>query len=385
MLVENNPYPQDIRVFQEAVALKSNGYTVSVVSPAKQGQLWHERINGIDVFRYPLIPTVNNFYGYFLEYGWSLIAMFFISISVLARSGFDIIHIANPPDILVLIGLFYKLFGKRLIFDHHDLAPELYGARFEGKANRWVYNILILFERLSCISANHIITVNQSYKSIEIQRDHVNEEKITVVRNGPPDLHGYSDPIDGGQKNRKFTLTYAGVIGYQDGVDHLVRALHHIISKLGRMDFNCVLVGEGDALSYVRSLAKELKLDDFITYAGWVDHTFVTHYLSAADICIAPEPSNPYNDKCTAIKLMEYMAAGKPIVAFDLPEHRITVQNGAAFARPNDDEDFAAQIVDLMDDPVRCRKLGQINRERIEKKLAWSHQVKYLLGVYENI
>jgi len=385
LIVENNPYPQDIRVYQEAQALKENNYSVSVISPAKKGQPWRECIEGIHVFRYPLFPVPNNFLGYFMEYGWALIAIFFISLLVWVSPGFDIVHIANPPDILVLIGIIYKILGKRLIYDHHDLAPELFQARFAGKSPRVLHTTLIIFERLSCRYANHIITVNESHKALEIQRSRVKAEKITVVRNGPPKLLRQAEPLQDIRIDGKTTLAYAGIIGFQDGVDYLLQALHHIVYEFGREDFHCVIVGDGDALPYIKSLVTELRLNQYVTMTGWVEHALVARYLCSADICIAPEPANPYNIRITAIKIMEYMATGKPIVAFDLPEHRVSAGKGAVYALPNDTEDFARQIVALMDAPDQRRTMGQHNIKRIEEELAWEHQAKLLIKAYEKI
>jgi glycosyltransferase involved in cell wall biosynthesis len=385
LLVENNPYPQDIRVYQEAMALKANDYTVSTISPAKKNQPLHERIDGVEVFRYPPPPASNNYFGYILEYGWSLAAMFILSLRVLVRPGFDILHIANPPDILVLIGIIYKILGKRLIYDHHDLAPELFQVRFGGKSNRFIHMILIFFEKLSCQCANHIITVNESHKALEIQRNRVRAEKITVVRNGPPKSLDQAKPLQDIKVAGKTALAYVGIIGFQDGVDHLIRALHHIVYGLGRKDFHCTIVGDGDAIKIVMPLATDLKLDKYIHFTGWVEHALVARYLCSADICVAPEPSNDYNNRSTSIKIMEYMAAGKPIVAFDLPEHRISAGKSALFAQPNDDKSFGAHIVTLMDDPERRQILGQFGRKRIEEELAWEHQAKLLIKAYEKV
>jgi glycosyltransferase involved in cell wall biosynthesis len=218
-----------------------------------------------------------------------------------------------------------------------------------------------------------------------MQRNHVKAEKITVVRNGPPKLLGQADPIPGVQIEGKITLAYVGIIGFQDGVDHLIRALHHIVFELDRKDFYCVIVGDGDALPYVKPLATQMKLDKYVNFTGWVEHALVARYLCSADICVAPEPSNPYNNKSTSIKIMEYMVAGKPIVAFDLPEHRVSADKGAIYARPNEDDDFAKQIVTLMDDPDQRRTMGQFSIKRIEEELAWEHQAKLLIKAYEKV
>jgi glycosyltransferase involved in cell wall biosynthesis len=283
-----------------------------------------------------------------------------------------------------LIAAFYKLLGKRFVYDHHDLAPEAYYFRFGGNGNRLVYHALVFFERLSCRLADHVIATNQSYRAIEMERGRVPEQRSTVVRNGPDlNLLQAVEPNPDLRRAGKTTIGYVGRMGFQDGVDYLLRALHHLVYDLGRTDFFCFVAGTGVAVPSLKALTGRLSLSDYVLFTGWVEHKDVARYLSAADIGVAPEPSNAYNDRSTMIKMTEYMALGKPIVAFDLPEHRVTAQDAALYACPNDELDFARQIVALMDDPERRKKMGQRGRERIETKLAWPHQAKHLLEVYK--
>ncbi len=384
MLLENCSYPRDDRVRQEARTLAVAGYQVSVICPLDPGQPWREILDGVRVYRFPAPPPANSFLGYLWEYGYSMAATFALSLLVLLREGFDVVHAHHPPDTFVFIAAFYKLFGKRFVYDHHDLAPEMYYARFGGSGNRLVYHALVLLEKLSCRLADHVIATNQSYKRVEMQRGHVPEERITIVRNGP-DLNRLrpTEPDPDLRRMGKTIIVYVGVMGFQDGVDYLLRALQHLVYNLGRTDFFCVLVGAGDASPGLESLTEQLDLAHYVSFTGWVGYTEVARYLSAADIGVAPEPSNSYNDRSTAVKIMEYMSLGKPTVAFDLPEHEATAQDAAAYARTNDELEFAQQIAALMDNPVRRKKMGEKGRERIEKELAWSHQEKFLLEAYE--
>jgi len=382
MLLENNSYPQDSRVRQEATSLTTAGYKVTVISPKESDQRWHEDCNNIEVYRFPAPPEANGFLGYILEYGYSIVATFFFSLFIFLKHGFDIIHAHNPPDIFVLIAIFYKILGKKFVFDQHDLSPEMYFARFSGEGNQIVYKALLFFERLSYFFADHLIATNESYKKIQIQRGNVPEDRITIVRNGP-NLHKIPQIIDSNSPaNKKSTIVYVGDMGYHDGVDYLLRSLQCLKKDLNRNDFNCVLVGAGDAYESIKSLAQSLNLTNDINFTGWVDHNEVKNFLQVADICVAPEPSNSYNDKSTMIKIMEYMAFAKPIVAFDLPEHRVTAQDSAIYAKPNEELDFARKIVLLMNDPEQRRKMGMNGRKRIESKLCWSYQASRLLEVY---
>ncbi len=383
MLVENTSYPQDCRVRQEANTLVSSGRRVTVISQRLAGQPASEEINGVKVYRYTAPGTANGFWGYMLEYGYAMGATFFISLLVAFRPGFDVVHAHNPPDTFVLIAAFYKLFGKRFVFDHHDLSPEMYYARFGGKGSSLVHRSLAFFEKLSCRLADHVITTNQSYKLIEVERCGVPDARISIVRNGPdmnflkPQSNGLPTATQG-----KTVLGYVGDMGFHDGLDYLLRTIAHLVYELGRTNVSCTLIGGGDAWTELKSMAQELRLDQHVSFTGVVEHEKVPSLLSTADICLSPEPSNSYNDNSTMIKLMEYMALGKPVVAFDLPEHRVTAGDAALYVTPNDETEFARTISILMDDPERRESMGKIGRRRIETELAWQHQGKNLLKVY---
>lgn len=385
MLVENCSYPQDFRVRHEAKALTEAGYEVSVISPSSPNQPWRETIHGVYILRYPTPIIGTNNITYLIEYSYSLLVMFFLSFLIFCKPGFDIIHTANPPDISVFIAVFYKLFGKKFIFDQHDLSPEVFLLKFSPnrKYYRLVHKVLLMLEKFSCSMSDHVIVPNQSYKSIVISRDRVPSQRITIVRNGP-DLEEKNKnfPINDLRRSGKKTLLYLGVIGSQDGVDYLLRSINILKNNLGRNDFICVIAGGGNALSELKDMSVNLGLESIVFFPGWVESNMVASFIDSADICLAPEPSNYLNDNSTMVKIMEYMEFGKPVVAFDLPENRITAQNSALYAKPNDELNFAQKISLLMDDPVMCREMGSIGRDRIEKKLAWEYQAKNLLKAY---
>ncbi|MEM4847074.1 MAG: glycosyltransferase family 4 protein [Thermosphaera sp.] len=386
MLLENQTYPQDPRVRREATALVDAGYRVYVIAPKRKDQPLQEVIDGVCVYRYPAPPAANSVLGYLWEYGYSLVASSVLSLLVFLREGFDIVHAHNPPDAFVFIAAFYKLLGKRFVYDHHDLAPEMYHARFNGRGNRLIYQTLVVLEKLSCRLADHVIATNESYKAMEMQRGGVPEERITIVRNGP-ELESVRlvKPDPELRSRAKTIIGYVGVMGFQDGIDYLLRALHHLVYDLGRSDFFCVLIGVGDARASLKQLATQLGLDPFIWFTGWVSDADLIRYLSTADICVDPDPSNAFNDRCTMIKMTEYMALAKPIVAFDLPEHRYTARGAALYVKPNDELEFARALVQLMDNSARRREMGSLGRHRIETELAWRHSVPALLNAYASV
>jgi glycosyltransferase involved in cell wall biosynthesis len=383
MLLENNPYPQDSRVRKEANSLTEAGYSVTVICPRKAGQPRREVIDGVTVSRFPPPTGGAGFIGYLWEYGYSMLAMLVLSWGVLLRGGFDAVHAHNPPDTLVVIGLFYKLLGKKFIFDHHDLSPELYAARFGGEEGSTV-KVLRFFEKLSCKTADLVVATNDSYKEIEAERDGVPAERIVIVRNGPSErfMKGHAPDPELAQSAGTI-LGYIGVTGYQDGIDYFIRALSHLVVDLNVTDVRAVIIGDGDALDSLKALTTDLSLDDYVWFAGWQEGDRLLELLSTADICVAPEPSNPYNNRSTMIKLMEYMSLGKPIVAFDLNEHRNTAQDAALYAEPNDEMDFAKKIACLIENPDRREEMGRSGRKRIEEQMAWPHQARQLIRGYQ--
>jgi glycosyltransferase involved in cell wall biosynthesis len=387
MLLENNPFPQDGRVRREARALVDAGYGVTVIAPASPGQCRTETVEGVRVRRYRVPPEGAGLLSYVVEYGYATIATFFLTLLVYVRSGFSVIHAHNPPDLFVLVAAWFKPLGVRFVFDHHDLSPEMYEARFSKRANPVVRRALLFFEGLTFRASDHVISTNESYAAIARERGGVSGDRITVVRNGPDLSRVRVLPEDPDLRSKaEFIFGYVGEMAPHDGVDHLIRALAHLAGGLGRDNFFCVLMGGGDEVPSLTALAADLGLKDRVWFTGQItDADLLMTYLSTTDICMTPDPSNSYTDRSTMVKMAEYMALGRPIVAFDLPEHRRTAGEAAAYAQPNDDRAFARTIEMLMDDPDLRAQMGKVGQDRVEKELAWSHQALRLVDAYASI
>jgi glycosyltransferase involved in cell wall biosynthesis len=302
------------------------------------------------------------------------------------RDGFDAIHVANPPDSLVPLLAIYRLLGKSIIFDQHDLSPELYSLKF-ARPSKVVIRLLTILEYLSYRLSTHVIVTNESYAEIARRRGHLQKERIAVVRNSPDMPPPTENDVDSDLRNKAtIILAFGGETGKQDGLDNLCLILQRLRHEFQREDFYCVVMGDGDALSSTKNLARDLGLEDCIWFTGWIsDPERYRRYLRTADICISPEGCNAYNDHSTFIKIMEYMSVEKPIVAFDLTETRNTAKEAALYAKRNDVRDFARHIESLMDDSNLRRQLGTAGRERVECELAWQHSVSRLLSVYNSL
>ena len=383
IIVENLPCPFDRRVWQEALALRAHGYLVSIICPKGRGyERSFEILEDIHIYRHPLPVEADTLLGYALEYGMSLALELWLAIRIAYARGFDLIHACNPPDTIFLIGRLFKLFGKRFIFDHHDISPELYEAKF-GRRDRW-YRLMRRLERWTFDTADVSIATNESYREIAIERGGMSPDRVFVVRSGP-DLTRIRPvaPRADLRRGKRHLVGYVGVIGKQEGLDLLLRAAHHLRNDLARDDVHFMIVGGGTEVPALKAMATELGLDDIVEFTGRIPDEDLWVVLSTADVCVNPDHANEMNDKSTMNKILEYMAFGKPIVQFDLTEGRRSAGEASLYARPNDFRDFAEKLAALLDDPDRRTRMGKIGRGRLEGELAWNHQVPKLLAAYE--
>ena len=385
IIVENLPCPFDRRTWQEARTLKAAGYKVFIICPTGMGyEATEETVDDIPIYRYRLPIEADSFGGYVVEYVAAFAAQFWLSLKVARRHGFDAIHACNPPDTICVIGLVFRLFGKKFVFDHHDLNPELFRAKF-GR-NRVLEKLLILLERLSFRTAHISIATNESYRSIAIERGRMSPDNVFVVRSGP-DLQRVT-PVQENtawKRGKRFLVGYLGVMGKQEGLDHLLNAARYIRETLGRDDIGYVLVGGGPELANLKNLATKLKVADIVTFTGRVPDAQLLDALSAADVCVNPDVANDMNDKSTMNKIMEYMALGKPIVQYDLLEGRYTAQKASLYAKRNDFCDLARLIVDLLDNRELRQEMGSFGRNRVVNELAWEFEAPKLLAAYSRL
>jgi len=386
MLVENNPYPFDRRVRNEAESLLGDGYEVTVVCPADRGQPWSENIGGVQVYRFPAPPTGKGILGYFLEYGYGTLVMLAYSIVLLISKGIGIIHAFNPPDTLFVLGTLAKLTGRRYVFDHRDPSPELFVSKF-GSKGKLIYRLLVWLEKTCCRQADLVLVPNESCRDLVVARHGLPASRVVVLRNDPRLADFESSEVDRELRGKASNIiAYAGHISSQDGVDHLLHALSYLKQKLGRSDFHAVIIGPADNQRELLALTAELKLVSHVSFTGKLPFgSDLLRYLATADICVEPAPSSPINNISTMVKIMEYMALGKPIVAYDLPENRVSAADAALFARPNDEADFAAKIACLMENPSLRQRLGAIGRSRVQEHLNWEHSTNRLLAAYRSV
>ncbi len=385
IVVENLPARRDRRVWRECQALVSAGYGVSVISPRAPGGPAFEEIEGIRSYTYPAPPEARSKLSFVYEYFYSWLMAALLSVKVLMRDGFDAIQVCNPPDTYFLLGRLYRLFGKPFVFDHHDLAPEVYLTRF-GDGNALLVHALRAMERATFRAATHVISTNESYRQVALGRGGRPPHAVTVVRNGPDlDLMQVVPSRPELRNGRSYLCCWFGNMGPQDGVHLALEAIGRIVHERGQRDCHFVFMGTGDALDDMRRRAAALDVEDWTTFTGWISDELAFAYLSTADIGLSADPPGPLNDVSTMNKTMEYMAFGLPVVAFDLKETRVSAAEAAVYAPGSDVAAYADLIVALLDAPHRRAEMGRIGRQRVERSLAWRHQRDAYVGVYDRL
>jgi glycosyltransferase involved in cell wall biosynthesis len=386
ILVENESVPFDRRVWNESRTLTEAGHQVVVVCPMEtdRDREPYVELEGVRIYRFPL-PFAQSAAGYAREYALALWRSLRILLRLRRHEPFDVVHICNPPDLMILAVLPLKLLGSRLVFDQHDLVPELYLTRFPD-GPRVIHRVLRVLERLTYAVADAVIVTNDSYRRIAVERGNVPPARVFVVRNGP-DLDRFLavQPDPGLKRGKDHLVCYLGVMGHHDGVDYALRALAHLRHGLGRTDVHAAFIGSGDAFDSCVALVRELRLGDCVEFTGRVPDGTAQRYLSTADVCLSPDPHSPLNDVSTMTKIMEYMSMSCPIVSFDLPESRISAGEAAVYAGNDDEQEFARLIAELLDDPERRAAMGATGRRRVEQSLSWNASKQQLLEAYRYV
>jgi glycosyltransferase involved in cell wall biosynthesis len=384
IISENAPVPADRRVWNISRTLAAAGWEVVIACAqgTERDSAPYEVLEGIEIHRYPLRPA-GNALGYAREYAQALWRLRRLVRKLARERRFDVVHSCNPPDILLLAARSLRRQGTRFIFDHHDLVPELYRSRF-GRGEDLGYRATLRAERVAYRMADVSLATNGSYARVAVERGGMDPEDVFVVRNGPDLTRFRPVPADPAwRRGRAHLISYLGIMGPQDGVDHALRALAALREL--RDDWHAVFVGDGDALPAMRALADELALGDHVEFAGWRGDDDIRLILSSSDVCLAPDPPSPLNDVSTMIKIPEYMALGRAVASYALPESRVSAGDSALYAAPGDPDSLGRCVAELLDDPARRERMGAMARERIETELSWQHSEGALLAAYARV
>ncbi len=386
IIVQNLPVPFDRRVWQEATSLQRHGFGVAVICP-KKGKCTasHERLEDIDIYRYPLVYEAHQgALGYFVEFVYCWLASLWLALKAYAHRPFHAIHACNPPDTFFALALLFRPLGVKFVFDHHDLCPEMFVAKGRTR-DGLLYRGLILLERMTLRSAERVIAVNESHRRIALERGGIPDEKIAVVRSGPrrawADIHAPHLEL---KRDRKYMVMYLGEMCEQDGVTHMLNAIQ-TYRTIAPDDTLFAFCGGGPDQPRIKALAEEMGLGPVSHFTGRIPDETLWEYLSTADVCIDPDPFTAWSDMSTMNKIMEYMAFGQPIVAFDLSENRRSAESAAVYIPGNDDAAMGLAIRELLLDPERRQAMSQFGRQRFREELAWENSEKRLVETYREL
>lgn len=390
VIVQNLPVPLDRRVWLECQALVAAGYVVSVICPKGPGDPSYEFLAGVHIYKYrPASPT-SGMVSYLWEFAYSWVRTAFLSVRVQRRHGFTVIQACNPPDTYWALARLWRPFGVRFLYDQHDLNPEVFRSRFgepKGRLARLQYRALLWLERSTYRTADEVVSTNDSYRAIAIERGGCDPEHVTVVRSGPDTtVMRPRDPEPDLRCGRPYLLAYLGIMGPQDGVDIALRALDLLVHEFGRSDVHLALLGFGDSLDELVALSEELRLAEHVTFTGRAGPDTIARYLSTATLGVCPDPLNPLNDVSTMNKVMEYMAFGLPVVSFDLKETRVSAGETGVYVDPATGvKGLAAALSDLLDDEPRRSELSVAARQRAVRDLDWRAQAIAYVGAMSRL
>jgi glycosyltransferase involved in cell wall biosynthesis len=383
--VENLPVPFDRRVWQEALALKRAGWKVSVICPSTDRHPEKfEQLNGIAIYRHPLPVEARGRVSFLLEYSVALFHEFRLLVKVWRERGFHVIQACNPPDLIFLLALPFKLIGKRFLFDHHDVNPELFEAKFQRKGV--MHSLLLFFEKLTFLTADLVVSANDTFREIAIARGGKHPDKVVTVYSVPDRTRIRRVTADDGvRKGKKFVLGYVGIIGDQDGVDHMIGAVEHLLRARRFTDFHAVIVGDGPALASTRELAASRGLSDHITFTGYLTGDTLLRHLSTFDVGVIPDPVNVYNDKISMNKVFEYTALGIPSVAYPLMETRRLLGRAGVYASGVNPSNLADACYSLLSDGGLRASCSQAARRLSEQSFSWDKEEEKYVAAYESL
>ncbi|UJV64473.1 glycosyltransferase family 4 protein [Enterococcus faecium] len=386
IIVENLPVPFDTRVWQEATTLVANGYTVSVICPKGKGYTAEEEvIQGVHIFRHDLPTEGNGAIGYLREYITALREELRLAKKIYKEIGFDVIHGCNPPDDIYLVAQRFKKYGVKYVFDHHDICPELFEAKF-GHASGPLYWSQVFMERQTYKHCTFAFVTNESYKKIAIERGKMDPNKVIVLRSGPKlERMKIQPPVESIKRGKKYMVGYLGVIGQQEGIEFILEAAKYCRETLNRNDIFWGIVGGGPHVAALREMCSKMGLDDCVEFTGRVPDQQLLDYLNTADVCVNSDTYNSMNDKSTMNKILEYIALAKPIVQFELTEGHYSAQEASLYAEQNNAKDMADKIIYLLENPKVRKKMGEFGRNRVINELSWEHTSKALLEGYEKL
>jgi glycosyltransferase involved in cell wall biosynthesis len=387
ILIANLPAERDRRVIRECLSLERDGYDVTVIAP--RGDRALKTLPGSRDTRlkpYPVYVLGSGVLSFAFEFVWSFLCIAVRLAGEILAGRAHAVQVCNPPDVYWPLALLVRALGRPWVFDHHDLCPEIYVTRAgDGTPNPVVFRTLVAFEWLTLRTASAVFATNESFRENALSRG-VAADKVTVVRNGPA-----ADEIAAPGNTEVHTgrtphhLVYLGVLGPQDNVEGAVLAAEELARLRGRTDWRLTVAGDGESMPTLQKLVSERGLGDVVEFAGWLDAAGVDEMLRSATVAIQPDLPTRMNHLSTMAKTVEYLGRGLPVVAVDLIETRRSAGDAAVYVPSGTPAEFAQAVDALFDDPGRRARMRRDSLARFTEMLAWEHQAKRYVGVWNRL
>jgi len=383
-------YPKDLRVRREAEALVEAGYRVEVVclrapkEPRKNREPYKDKVNGVQVYRLPIIRKRGKTFRYLYEY----LGLMILGGLILARlhfsDPFQVVHIHNMPDLLVLAGMIPKWMGAKLLLDIHDPMPELYSLKTGIMQNYWIVKLLKWEEKFSCRLAHYVISVNNAmYKNLRYKG--IPSKKIFILHNFPDTRYlPVKYDINRWPRHREgFVLLYAGTVTEHYRLDIAIRALALVIK-----DIPCIklrIFGDGNELNSVLKLADNLGIIRYVEYLKPVDFDKVKDIMVDADVGITSHQGGIFGDIYFATKILEYLSQGLPVISSRTKTIVSYIPEDSIFYfEPENVSDMAKQIIEIWNNPELVSWKME-NAKKILDKYTWQVEKQKLINLYQEL
>jgi glycosyltransferase involved in cell wall biosynthesis len=387
ILVENLPVPLDRRTWQEALTLAGDGWDVTVIGPRGAGDMrrWRDRIDGVEVLRYPQ-RAASGLAGYLAEYLPSMVFTAGWLAWTRRRGPITAVHGCNPPDLFWIFGALARVGGGAYVFDQHDANPELSRTKFGERSlkGRLLHRFTIAMERASYRAAALVLAPNDSYAGLARGRGRVRADRVVVVRNAP-DVTAYRafaagiTPVVG-------HVGYVGVMGSQDGIQTLIDAWRTVVREPDLGEAVLDLVGDGEARPSLERQVDELDLRPNVRFHGYLRPADFVPILAACQVTVSPDPPTPFNDVSTMVKVLDSLVIGRPVVAFALGETRLLVGDAGVIVEPSSAVALAAALIDLLRDPDAVHRLARAAAARPEALgMGWATSATALCTAYDRL
>ena len=381
--VLHGPYLTDPRVRREAEALAELGWQVDVICLHEPGKPRRDVVNGVSVLRLPLARKRGSVLRYIFEYvAFLLLATLVLTVRIGKR--YRVIHVNNMPDFLVFAALLPKLFGTKVVLDVHDPMPELFQSKYGLGKDSFVVRFLRWQLKWSMRFADAVITVSEEMR--KLLNAVVPGLKVWVVMNLPNSSFVRTGQISESERfvsRNGFRLLYTGTVAERYGVRVAVEAMPKLRELIPGVSLR--IVGSGDQLEELRTLAQDLGVSDCIEFCGTLPWTEIPKLIRESDLGISILLKDPHTDLCFTNKVVEYVTCGLPtVVSRTLTSEAYYSEEIVRFVEPGDVESFISAVVELYRDPDLRKKMSR-NGIALSDRWNWETEKSKYVELIESL